>query len=169
MLPAPYRQDISVCPPPPQVLVRAARQLLNRGGTASQVSRRSFSFGTQGLPSDPAAQVRSVISPACHSAPRAPFPATGRPPCPCPPLLEQSRLLQELNQTGQHEAVIQLFENGRLARPEGAIAEYVSALSRTNQLSNTALLQTLQVRAAQACARTSASGGTRSHCNWPEL
>lgn len=42
--------------------------------------------------------------------------------------------------------MIQLFESGRLAAPEAALSEYVTALARTNRLDNTQLLQTLQVR-----------------------
>lgn len=58
----------------------------------------------------------------------------------------QARYLRELNQGGNHEAVIQLFESGRLMAPEAVMAEYVTALARTNRLDNSRLLQTLQVR-----------------------
>jgi hypothetical protein len=59
----------------------------------------------------------------------------------------QARYLREMNQSGNHEAVIQLFESGRLAHPEAVLSEYVAALARTNRLDNTRLLETLQVRA----------------------
>jgi len=75
----------------------------------------------------------------------------------------QARYLRELNHSGQHELVIQLWEGGRLTNPEALFSEYVTALAKTNRLDNTALMNTLTrgyqaaVRPAQA-ASTFASG-----------
>ena len=56
----------------------------------------------------------------------------------------QARYLRELNQTGRHEAVIELWESGRLINPESLFSEYVTALARIDRLDNSALLSTLQ-------------------------
>jgi hypothetical protein len=74
----------------------------------------------------------------------------GPPPWP-PSLHVQARYLRELNQSGNHEAVVQLFESGRLVQPEAALGEYVTALARANRLDNSRLLQTLQVGENAAC------------------
>eukprot|EP00887_Chlorella_sp_A99_P002593 scaffold6.g2593.t1 len=60
--------------------------------------------------------------------------------------------LRDLNKQGNHEAVIGLFESGRVAVSAEAMGEYVKALARTDRLDSTALLQTLQ-RGMEAGAR----------------
>jgi hypothetical protein len=57
----------------------------------------------------------------------------------------QAQYLKQLNHSGQHDAVIALFESGRLSNAEAMLGEYVTALARVDRLNNTALLQTLQV------------------------
>jgi ATP-dependent metalloprotease len=76
----------------------------------------------------------------------------------------QARLLRDLNAAGRHEAVVELWESGRLAHPEGALAEYVTALARTSRLDNTALVDTLRrgyeaSRGAAPAALSSMFGG----------
>ncbi len=91
------------------------------------------------------------MTPRPHAPPVTPTKTTQNLPLPLAPkthqnlLLPQSRYLRELNQSGNHEAVVQLFESGRLLQPEAAMSEYVTALARTNRLDNTRLMQTLQV------------------------
>ncbi len=66
-----------------------------------------------------------------------------------PPALLQAQYLRDLNRSGQHESVIQLFESGRLASSEEVFAQYVRALAKADRLSGTALMQTLH-RGAQS-------------------
>lgn len=61
----------------------------------------------------------------------------------------QAQYLRDLNRSGQHESVIQLFESGRLAGSEEVFAQYVRALAKADRLSGTALMQTLH-RGAQS-------------------
>lgn len=56
----------------------------------------------------------------------------------------QTRLVRDLNAAGRHDAVIELWESGRLLHPEASFSEYITALARTDRLDNTALLNTLQ-------------------------
>ena len=57
---------------------------------------------------------------------------------------EQQQYVKELMRRGQHEAVVSLWEGGRLAAPEGVFAEYVTALARLERLDSTALMETLR-------------------------
>ncbi|KAL4443796.1 hypothetical protein ABPG75_011533 [Micractinium tetrahymenae] len=61
----------------------------------------------------------------------------------------QVQYLRDLNRSGQHESVIQLFESGRLANSEEAFGQYVRALAKADRLNGTALMQTLY-RGAQS-------------------
>ena len=116
---------------------------------------------------------------ACHA--RWPAPAAPRPPprsaltspaaLPClPPPRPQAQYLRDLNRSGQHETVIQLFEADRLAATEEVFGQYVRALAKADKLNGTALMQTLY-RGAQsylghagsgtaAAARADAAGGS---------
>ena len=79
----------------------------------------------------------------------------------------QARYVRDLNQSGRHDAVIELWESGRLANPEGLFSEYVTALARIGRLDNSALMETLQkgyvaaVRGPSAAraAQTASSSG----------
>lgn len=82
----------------------------------------------------------------------------------------QARYVRDLIQSGRHDAVIELWESGRLANPEGLFSEYVTALARVGRLDNSALIDTLQrgyaaavrgsgARAAQASAPSASAGG----------
>ena len=64
----------------------------------------------------------------------------------------QARHLRDLNQAGRYDAVIELWESGRLANAEGLFSEYVTALARADKLDNTALMATLR-RGYQAAVR----------------
>lgn len=141
-----------------RAFLRAAREL-NASSPADRAAgrllpqRRAFNFLRDELPPDATSQVPTPDLGALRRA------GSGLRPCLCCQrtewqqlrarewrgLLLQARYLRELNQGGNHEAVIQLFESGRLTQPEAAMAEYVAALARTNRLDNSRLLQTLQV------------------------
>jgi ATP-dependent metalloprotease len=56
----------------------------------------------------------------------------------------QKRLITELMRSGQHDAVVKIWEGGRLVQPESVFGEYVTALAKMNKLDNTALLDTLR-------------------------
>ena len=56
----------------------------------------------------------------------------------------QARYVRELNQSGRYDAVVQLWESGRLMHPDSVFSEYVIALARMDRLDNSSLLQTLQ-------------------------
>lgn len=71
----------------------------------------------------------------------------------------QTRLIRDLNAAGRHDAVIELWESGRLVHPEATFSEYVTALARTDRLDNTALLNTLQ-RGYRATATATTPSGT---------
>jgi ATP-dependent metalloprotease len=83
----------------------------------------------------------------------------------------QARYVRDLIQSGRHDAVIELWESGRLANPEGLFSEYVTSLARVGRLDNSALMDTLQrgyaatvrgsgvTRGAQSAASASSSGG----------
>ena len=70
----------------------------------------------------------------------------------------QAQFLRELNRSGQHEAVIQLFEAERLVQTEEAFAQYVRALAKADRLNGTALMQTLY-RGAQSYLGGAGMGG----------
>ena len=57
---------------------------------------------------------------------------------------EQHQYVKELMRRGQHDAVVSLWEGGRLVAPEGVFAEYVTALARLERLDSTALMDTLR-------------------------
>ena len=65
-----------------------------------------------------------------------------------PPAL-QAQYLRDLNRSGQHDAVVQLFESDRLVQTEEVFAQYVRALAKADKLNGTALMQTLY-RGAQS-------------------
>jgi hypothetical protein len=62
---------------------------------------------------------------------------------------QQAQYLRDLNRSGQHDTVIQLFEAERLANTEEVFGQYVRALARADKLNGTALMQTLY-RGAQS-------------------
>ncbi|KAI7839312.1 hypothetical protein COHA_007010 [Chlorella ohadii] len=65
---------------------------------------------------------------------------------------QQAQYLRDLNRSGQHDAVIQLFEAERLANTEEVFGQYVRALAKADKLNGTALMQTLAVAPAAAAA-----------------
>ena len=76
---------------------------------------------------------------------------------------EQQLYVKELMRRGQHEAVVALWEGGRLAAPEGVFAEYVTALARLERLDSTALMETLRrgyLSSVGGSAAGSAAGST---------
>lgn len=62
------------------------------------------------------------------------------------PRASQAEYLRQLNQSGQSEAVINLFESNRLAFTQDALGEYVKALARADKLDNSRVLNLMQVR-----------------------
>lgn len=80
-------------------------------------------------------------------------------------LSPQAQYLRDLNRSGQHDAVIQLFEAERLANTEEVFGQYVRALAKADKLNGTALMQTLY-RGAQsymgAGAGAAAAGAARA-------
>jgi ATP-dependent metalloprotease len=138
---------------PLQALVDLARDVLNRGAQAGPSGRR-VPVAHRPLQRRGASFLREELPPD----------AAG-----------QSRYLRDLNQSGQHDAVVQIFESGRLVNAEGALGEYVTALAHTNRLNNTALLQTLQkgyeaaVRPSSAAvaSQTAGFGGSGSFASRP--
>ena len=56
---------------------------------------------------------------------------------------EQARYLRDLNRNDP-EAVVRLYEQGKVAASEGNLAEYLKALVRCEKLNESALLRTIQ-------------------------
>lgn len=56
----------------------------------------------------------------------------------------QQKLMRDLMRSGQHDAVVKIWEGGRLLHPENSFGEYVTSLAKMNKLDNTALLDTLK-------------------------
>ena len=79
---------------------------------------------------------------------------------------EQQLYVKELMRRGQHEAVVALWEGGRLAAPEGVFAEYVTALARLERLDSTALMETLR-RGYLSSVGGSAAGPTAGSAAGP--
>lgn len=52
--------------------------------------------------------------------------------------------MRDLMRSGQHDAVVKIWEGGRLLHPENSFGEYVTSLAKMNKLDNTALLDTLK-------------------------
>lgn len=61
---------------------------------------------------------------------------------------------------GQHDAVVQIWEGGRLLHPQNSFGEYVTALAKMNKLDNTALLDTLRKGYQQQLPQTSYAAGS---------
>jgi ATP-dependent metalloprotease len=66
----------------------------------------------------------------------------------------QSQYVKELMRSGQHEAVVSVWESGKLVNPEGLFSEYVTALAKMNRLDNSALLDTLKKGYQNMAARS---------------
>ena len=66
----------------------------------------------------------------------------------------QSQYVKELLRSGQHEAVVSVWESGKLVNPEGLFSEYVTALAKMNRLDNSALLDTLKKGYQNMAARS---------------
>jgi len=66
----------------------------------------------------------------------------------------QSQYVKELMRSGQHEAVVSVWESGKLVNPEGLFSDYVTALAKMNRLDNTALLDTLKKGYQNMAARS---------------
>ncbi|ACO69882.1 predicted protein [Micromonas commoda] len=71
---------------------------------------------------------------------------------------EQARYLRDLNRNDP-EAVVRLYEQGKVAASEGNLAEYLKALVRCEKLNESALLRTLQRGASGEAA---AGGGVEN-------
>ena len=80
----------------------------------------------------------------------------------------QAQYLRDLNRSGQHESVIQLFESGRLANTEDVFGQYVRALAKADRLNGTALLQTLH-RGAQTYLVNPAGAATMAAAAAPSF
>jgi hypothetical protein len=149
------------------------------GAPSLPLRRRFLSNAFRGeageIPRDPARQVRPSPTPPRLSAPR-PLAAVAhaqgsvRPPRlrrgahaasrPAPPQPSlQVELLQQLNRAGQPEAVVTAFESGAVAASEGALGEYVKALTRLDRLDGSRLLSTLQRGAVASGAAAPPPGG----------
>lgn len=72
----------------------------------------------------------------------------------------QQRLLRDLMRAGQHDAVVSIWEGGRLLHPEKSFGEYVTALAKMNKLDNTALLDTLKRGYQQQLSQNSYAAAT---------
>lgn len=60
----------------------------------------------------------------------------------------QADYLRQLNQSGQSEAVINLFESNRLAFSQETLGEYIKALARVDKLDNSRVMNLMQVCAS---------------------
>lgn len=69
----------------------------------------------------------------------------------------QMRFVKDLMRSGHHDAVVSLWESGRLVNPEAVFGEYVTALAKMNKLDNTALLDTLRRGYQSSVGRQSAN------------
>ncbi|GAX77220.1 hypothetical protein CEUSTIGMA_g4666.t1 [Chlamydomonas eustigma] len=72
-------------------------------------------------------------------------------------IASQKQFLRRLNEQGQSETLIQLYESGRVAFTQDNLGEYIKALARLDRLDNSRLLGLLQRGATQGLQSGSSS------------